>query len=105
MQHFTGDHHAGQVDDAAMPLAHHAAGGLLAAEECALEVCVQHGIKIGLRHAQEQAVRKYYIINLLDVFVYNCCDHDGNFAKNNVSKGEKDVSKRFIRTDKRKYSD
>lgn len=49
--------------------------------------------------------RRYYIINLLDVFVYNCCDHDGNFAKNNVSKGEKDVSKRFIRTDKRKYSD
>ena len=49
-------HHAGQVDDAAMPLAHHAAGGLLAAEECALEVCVQHGVKIGLRHAQEQAV-------------------------------------------------
>ena len=42
--------------------------------------------------------RRYYIINLLDVFVYNCCDHDGNFAKNNVSK-------RFIRTDKRKYSD
>ena len=33
--------------------------------------------------------RRYYIINLLDVFVYNCCDHDGNFAKNNVSKGEK----------------
>ena len=49
--------------------------------------------------------RKIENINLLDVFVYNCCDHDGNFAKNNVSKGEKDVSKRFIRTDKRKYSD
>lgn len=49
--------------------------------------------------------RKYYIINLLDVFVYNCYDHDRNFAKNNVSKGEKDVSKKIIRTDKRKYSD
>lgn len=29
----------------------------------------------------------------------------GILLKNNVSKGEKDVSKRFIRTDKRKYSD
>ena len=49
-------HHAGKVHDAAIALAHHAAGGLLAAEKGAFQVGVQHCVKILLGQAQNQVV-------------------------------------------------
>ena len=49
-------HHTGKVHDAAPALAHHAAGGLLAAEERTLKVCVQHCIEVLFAHAQDQII-------------------------------------------------
>jgi len=49
-------HHTAQIDNAAPALAHHAAGGLLTAEKCTLQVCVQHGVKVGFGHAQDEII-------------------------------------------------
>ena len=49
-------HHAAQVDDAAIALAHHPACGLLAAEERTLEVGVQDGIEVLLGKAEDEVV-------------------------------------------------
>ena len=49
-------HHAAQVDDAAIALAHHPACSLLAAEERTLEVGVQDGVKVFLGKAEDEVV-------------------------------------------------
>ena len=49
-------HNAGKVHDAAIALAHHAAGGFLTAEESTLEVGVQHGVKVLFGQAEDEVV-------------------------------------------------
>ena len=49
-------HHAADIDDPSVPLAHHQFAGRLAAEKGPLEIGVDHFIKIGFLHAKDQFV-------------------------------------------------